>query len=191
MVLDELTDPKLRKQILTYFISSIMTDRERAKLLGLPEGCRIRENAKIISPEKLKMGKNVWIGEGAILDASGGLEIGDNTQIGLYSMVWTHTSRQQALSGETCISGDKIKRLPTKIGKNCFIGGPSVIFPGVIIGNRVTVMPMSVVWKKVPDGAIVSGGPEGKLQILETRINNLEAKIEYLLKKNNKTKDDL
>ena len=48
-----------------------MTDVERAKFLGLPKGCRIRENAKIISQENLKIGNNVWIGESAILDASG------------------------------------------------------------------------------------------------------------------------
>ena len=83
---------KLREQILTYHISSVMTDDERAQLLGLPEGCRIRENAKIISPENFKCGKYVWIGEGAILDASGGLEIGDHTSIGLYVLVWTHSS---------------------------------------------------------------------------------------------------
>ena len=80
MVLKKETDPKIRKEILTYHLSSVMTDSERAVLLGLPEGCRIRENAKIISPENLKCGTNVWIGEGAIIDASGGLEIGDNME---------------------------------------------------------------------------------------------------------------
>jgi len=57
----------LREQILKYHISSVMTDDERAALLGLPEGCRIRENAKIISPENLKCGKYIWIGEGKIM----------------------------------------------------------------------------------------------------------------------------
>ncbi len=77
IMLDKNTDPALRDQILKYQMSQVMTDRERAALLGLPEGCRIRENAKIICPENLKCGKDVWIGEGAIIDASGGLEIGD------------------------------------------------------------------------------------------------------------------
>ncbi len=180
MPFDEKTDAELRKQILTYKISDVMTDRERAKLLGLPEGCRIRENAKIISPDNLKCGKDVWIGEGAILDASGGLTIGDNTQIGLYTLVWTHTSRDQAISGETGISREKIRRTPTKIGKNCFIGGPSVIYPGVTIGDRVTVLPMSVVVKDVPDDAIVSGSPVGKLSALQERICILEEKVKEL-----------
>jgi acetyltransferase-like isoleucine patch superfamily enzyme len=174
MVIDKKADPELREQILKYHISGVMTDRERAKLLNLPEGCRIRENAKIISPNNLKCGKNVWIGEGAILDASGGLTIGDNTQIGLYTLVWSHTSRDQAIAGETGISRQTIKRTATKIGKNCFIGGPSVIYPGVTIGDRVTVLPMSVVSKDVKDDEIVAGAPIGKLKELEKRIEKLE-----------------
>ena len=174
MVIDKKADPELREQILKYHMSGVMTDRERAKLLNLPEGCRIRENAKIISPNNLKCGKNVWIGEGAILDASGGLTIGDNTQIGLYTLVWSHTSRDQAIAGETGISRQKIKRTATKIGKNCFIGGPSVIYPGVTIGDRVTVLPRSVVSKDVKDDEIVAGAPIGKLKELEKRIEKLE-----------------
>lgn len=182
MVIDKNTDQELRRQILMYHMSSILTDRERAKLLGLPEGCRIRENAKILSPENLKCGKNVWIGEGAIVDASGGLEIGDNTQIGLYTLIWTHTSRDQAISGETGISKDKIIRKPTKIGKNCFIGGPSVIYPSVTIGNRVTVLPMSIVNKDVEDNSIVGGSPIGKAKNLEKKIEELEKRIKKLEK---------
>ncbi|HPX12433.1 MAG TPA: CocE/NonD family hydrolase, partial [Syntrophales bacterium] len=68
---DDERNRNLRGQILQYFISSVMTDDERARLLGLPEGCRMRENAKIISPENFRCGKYVWIGEGAVLDASG------------------------------------------------------------------------------------------------------------------------
>src|SRR5262245_31649420 len=70
---------KLRPEILRRLLGLVMTDDERAAHLGLPEGCRVRESAKIISPEKLKCGKSVWIGENAIVDASNGLSIGDHT----------------------------------------------------------------------------------------------------------------
>jgi acetyltransferase-like isoleucine patch superfamily enzyme len=182
-LLDEKTDPKLRKQILTYHLSGVMTDRERAELLGLPKGCRIRENAKIISPEKLKCGKNVWIGEGAILDASGGLEIGDNTQIGLYTLVWSHSSHAQALAGETGSSRDKIVRKATKIGKNTFIGGPSVIYPGVTIGNRVVILPMSVITKDVPDDSVTNGGPMERIRELENKVKELTKMVETCQKR--------
>ena len=62
-------------------------------------------------------------------------------------------------------------------GKNCFIGGPSVIYPGVTIGDRVTILPMSVVTRDVKDDEIVSGAPIGKLKGLERKIETLEKMI--------------
>lgn len=183
-IIDKNTDPRLRNQILLYHLSGVLTDKERAKILGLPGGCCVRENAKIISPENLKCGKNVWVGEGAILDASGGLEIGEGTQIGLYTLIWSHTSRDQAINGQTGISREKISRKATKIGKNCFISGPSVIYPGVKIGNQVTVLPMSVVDRDIESGEVVGGSPIGKLKTAMAEIKELRAQIEELKKIN-------
>ncbi len=150
---------KLRKQILNSFVAGLMTDDERANFYNLPEGCRIRENAKIISPEKFECGKYVWIGEGAILDASGGLSIGDHTSIGLNVMIWSHTSFLANISMENKIESNLIARAKTTIGKGCFIAGPSVIYHGVEIGDRTIVMPMSVVNKNLPGNCIAGGSP--------------------------------
>jgi acetyltransferase-like isoleucine patch superfamily enzyme len=168
---DRDTDPGLRDQILFYHMSDILTDSERARLLGLPEGCRIRERAKILEPKNLTLGKYVWIGEGAVLDAQGGLSIGDYTQIGLSVMVWSHSTHLQAVRGETGISRANIEYKPTKIGSNCFIAGPSVIGPGVSIGDRVIISPLSFVNRDVPDDTIVS--TTRQMRDLEKRVGEL------------------
>jgi acetyltransferase-like isoleucine patch superfamily enzyme len=170
---DNDTPSDLRAQILTYRLSELMTDRERARLLGLPEGCRIRENAKVLAPEKLQCGHHVWIGEGAILDAQGGLSIGDYTQVGLSVMIWTHSSHKQALRSQTCGSKENIVYKPTKIGSNCFIAGPSVISAGVTIGDRVIITPLSFVEHDLPDGAVYSNNRFRR--DLETTIGKLKA----------------
>jgi acetyltransferase-like isoleucine patch superfamily enzyme len=160
-----------------------MTDVERARLLGLPEGCRIRERAKILAPDKLTLGNNVWIGEGAVLDAQGGLSIGENTQIGLNVMVWTHTSHMQALFGTTTAATKQgIEYKPTKIGKNCFIAGPSVIVAGVTIGDRVFVGAFSLVDRDLPNGAIFNPARDqktltDKVAALEATVKRLEERI--------------
>ncbi len=159
-----------------------MNDRERAAFLGLPEGCRIRENAKILNPEGFKCGTGVWIGEGAILDAQGGLEIGDNTQIGLSVMVWSHTTHKQALAGETGKSKELIQYSPTKIGRNTFIGGPSVIGPGITIGDGVIVSPLSFVERDLPDGSVFSNNrlrreSERLIESLQTEVRALRAEV--------------
>jgi len=151
----EETPWQIRKEILKYDMARCMSDSERAAALGLPKSCRIRENAKIISPEKLVIGENCWIGEGAILDASGGLEIGENSQIGLSVFLWSHDSHKVSQLGlDSRKHQDKIIRKKTVVGANCFIAGPSCIMPGVTIGNNCIISPMSVVYKNVPDGAI-------------------------------------
>lgn len=148
--MDHFSADSIRQDILTRHASFCMTDVERAKFFGLPEGCRIREGAKIICPEKLKLGKYVWIGENAILDASGGLEIGDHTSIGLGVLIWTHASLWLNQRGHNDKHhSDEITHKPVKIGERCWIGGPSVIAPGVTIGDRCIVMPMSYLTKSL------------------------------------------
>ena len=166
------TDSQLRNQILARKAAELMTDRERAAFFGLPNGCRIREGAKILAPEKLECGENIWIGEGAILDAQGGLSIGDNSQIGLGVMIWSHTSHKQAVSGETGVSRDKIQYRKTAIGRNVFIAGPSVVLPGVTIGDRAIISPMTVVDRDIAPGEIFSASRSFKA--LEERVAALE-----------------
>lgn len=176
---DETTPEELRNQILAYHMADLLTDSERARFLGLPEGCRIRERAKILAKEKLTLGQNVWIGEGAVLDAQGGLTIGDFTQIGLNVMIWTHTSHLQARASNTGISRKGIEHKPTKIGRNVFIAGPSVIAPGVTIGDRVIISPLSFVDRDLPDDSVFS--PAHELRILQARVNKLETAFQSLL----------
>ena len=168
--LDSPRTRKLRDALLTRFLASIMTDDERARLYGLPDGCRMRENAKILSPDRLVCGEYVWIGEGAVLDASGGLEIGSHTSIGLGVYIWSHTSVMTNLLVQNEIGSPYIERKRTRIGSGVFIGGPSVVYPGVTIGDKVVVLPMSVVTSNVPSYSVVGGAPATVQKTLNEKI---------------------
>ncbi|MCG3171068.1 MAG: 2,3,4,5-tetrahydropyridine-2,6-dicarboxylate N-acetyltransferase [Pseudomonadales bacterium] len=158
-VVDSERTRRLRKELLTRLLSQMMTDDERARLYGLPTGCRIRENAKLLSPEQFKCGEYVWIGEGAILDATGGLEVGSHTTVASGCFVWTHSSVLSNLMMDNSSGNSYILRRKTVIGSGTFIGGPSVIYPGVTIGDRCVVLPMSVVTRDIPDNTMVGGSP--------------------------------
>ncbi len=148
---------RVRREIDRYLATERMTDDERAAHFGLPRGCRMRERAKILSQENLTLGEHVWIGEGAMLDATGGLAIGSHTSIGLNVMIWTHSTVLTALAMSNEINSPYRTTAPVSIGSGCFIGGPSVIMPGVTIGERVVVLPMSLISKDVRDRVIVGG----------------------------------
>lgn len=157
----------LRPYVLRQAMGQYLTDDERARLWGLGEGCRMRENAKIIAPEKLVCGHHVWIGEGAVLDASGGLEIGDHTSIGLYVMAWSHTSMLANLMGDNVVGSRYITRRPTRIGSRCFIAGHAVIYGGVTLGDATVVLPMTVVTQSLPGNVLVGGSPARVLREID------------------------
>jgi acetyltransferase-like isoleucine patch superfamily enzyme len=48
---------------------------------------------------------------------------------------------------------------PVTIGDDCWIGGHSVILPGVTIGKGCTVAAGSIVTRDVPDWSVVMGQP--------------------------------
>ncbi len=149
----------LRLELLTRALTAVMTDDERALANRLPQGCRMREGAKILSPEQLTCGEYVWIGEGVIVDASGGLEIGDHTTLGSGCLIWSHSSAMSNILMDNRSGNAYIVRSKTRIGRGSFIGGPSVVYPGVSIGDRCIVMPMSAVNVDVPDNTMVGGSP--------------------------------
>lgn len=49
--------------------------------------------------------------------------------------------------------------IPVTIGDNVWIGGNTVINPGITIGNNVVIGSGSVVTKDIPDNAIAAGNP--------------------------------
>lgn len=169
----------LRLELLTRALRTVMTDDERALANRLPAGCRMREGAKILSPERLVCGEYVWIGEGVIVDASGGLEIGDHTTLGSGCYIWSHSSVMANILMDNRPGNPHIVHSKTRIGCGSFIGGPSVVYSGVSIGDRCIVMPMSVVNSDVPDNTMVGGTPAKVIkQIDEAYIARFKASQE-------------
>ena len=166
----------IRFSILKNLLSRFLTDDERAKYYGFPKGCRLREGTKILSPENLKIGEYCWIGENSMLDASGGLIIGSHTSIGLSVFVWSHSSHITNLEENNIIGSKSIIRSTTKIGSGCFIAGPSVIAPGVTIGDKVFIKPFSTITKDIPERSIVDSNHIKSGVLTDVMIQRLKNK---------------
>ena len=70
-------------------------------------------------------------------------------------------------------NSDLIQRKPTKIGNGCFISGPSVILPGVTIGDKVLVRPFSTIEKDVPCRSVVDSNGIKPGVLTEAKISRL------------------
>jgi len=96
-----------------------------------------------------KIGKNVYLaGDEWIIDPCV-TEIGENTMIGGRTIITAH------------VAEDKLRIKKVKIGKNCLIGGDSLILPGVNTGNNVIVGSKTLVTKnkKLESGKTYIGIP--------------------------------
>lgn len=104
----------------------------------------------------VRFGDHTVLAPGVIVLGDGGFELGESSHLGPRVVVTTQygDSRSDMLSPRT-----KLKYLPVKIGRGCWIGSGSVVMPGVTLGECCVVAPNSVVFGKWPDGSHLAGNP--------------------------------
>lgn len=127
---------------------------------------------------RILLGDSVWVERGAVLWAfDGSIELAANVYLGPYVTIYGHGGVE--IGEDTLVSmkativssnhgipplGDSIRRasdvlLPTKIGRDVWIGANAVVLGGVTIGDGAVVAAGSVVNRDVAPGAIVAGVP--------------------------------
>ena len=101
--------------------------------------------------------RSVYLGPYVTIYGHGGVEIGEET---LVSMKATILSSNHAIPEQgTIIRQQPDELLPTKIGRDVWIGAHAVILGGVTIGDGAVVAAGAVVTKDVEAGAVVAGVP--------------------------------
>jgi len=107
---------------------------------------------EIRSARKLQISARTSIGNGAVLDARGGLRIGSDVNISTSVQIWTaqHAWNDVDFS---YVTG------PVSIGDRAWISARATILPGVQIGEGAVVAAGSVVTKDVPAFCLVAGVP--------------------------------
>ncbi|MCX4349769.1 MAG: sugar O-acetyltransferase [Alphaproteobacteria bacterium] len=103
--------------------------------------------------------------------------IGDNVMFGPRVCIYT---AGHPLDAEVRAAGVEYGK-PVTIGDNVWIGGNTVVNPGVKIGNNVVIGSGSVVTKDIPDNVIAAGNPCRILRALteEDKQYWLAQKAEY------------
>ncbi len=137
------------------------------KLLLVVQGARIGQGtvlyggSEVWVPLKLEIGAGSSIGNDCILDARGGLKIGHG--VNLSTGVWIWTSEHDVNSEDfAAISA------PVTIEDHAWLGGRTIIMPGVVIGRGAVVASGAVVTKSVAEFEIVGGVPAKKIGVRKT-----------------------
>lgn len=127
----------------------------------------IYRNTEILKINGLKVGERSQVGWHCLLDARGGLEIGNNVVIASYCKL---------ISGTHDInSNDFIGMVKKTIIKDrAWICTSAIILPGIVIGEGAVVAAGAVVTKDVPDFCVVAGNPA---QIIKKRNETINYKL--------------
>jgi maltose O-acetyltransferase len=89
---------------------------------------------------------NLSLSSRLLVGQRGAIEVGADTLIAFKTLIYTRDPRSGAVR-------------PVRIGQRCFIGGGSMILPGVTIGDECIVGGGAVVFEDVPSRSIVGGNP--------------------------------
>lgn len=151
--------------------------KEQFKRAG--ENLILEPGSLIFHPERIWIGKNVYVGHGAILKgyhrndmvigddvwigqqcfihSAGGLFIGSKVGIGPGVRIITSFHREEGYS--KAILDSELAFAPVTIEDECDIGVGAIVLPGVSIGRGVQIAAGAVVTKDVPAYSVAAGVP--------------------------------
>ena len=105
----------------------------------------------------IRIARCVWLGPYVVIYGHGGLEIGEHTLVSMHCAILSSNHAIPALGELIRNTADEL--LPTKIGRDVWIGANAVILGGVTIGDGAVVAAGAVVTKDVEPGTVVAGVP--------------------------------
>lgn len=125
------------------------------ELLGKSEGAWINQPFYCDYGTHIEVGKNFFANYNCTIIDVAKVKIGDNCQIAPNVAIYT---AGHPIYPDTRNSAFEYGKEVT-IGDNVWIGGNSVVCPGVHIGNNVVIGAGNVVAKDIPDWSIAAGNP--------------------------------
>ena len=114
---------------------------------------KIHHHTLISGPGTAQIGHNGWFGQNTILNAHGGLFIGDNCGVGAYSQLWTHMIHGDVMEGCRFDS-----RHPLEVGKDVWFVGQCVVSP-IKAADKSMALAGSVVTRDMEENRVYAGTP--------------------------------
>lgn len=126
----------------------------------------------------IRLGEHVFVNANCTFLDGAYITIGAHTLIGPDVKIYTPHHPMDFIKRRD----SKEYAYPVTIGEDCWIGGGSIICPGVTIGNRCVIGAGSVVTKDIESDTVVAGNPahiiKKSVTIRHTRISDLDTIME-------------
>ena len=155
------TDRRKARRILNAFNHTDPEDKKQTTVLlkelfgAAGEYIHIEPDFKCNYGYNIHIGDNFYAGYNCVILDNAKVTIGDNCimspHVGIYTLAYPISAKKRMAGYEYAH--------PVTIGDNVWIGGGTIINPGITIGNDVVIAPGSVIVSDVPDGVIVGGNP--------------------------------
>ncbi len=105
----------------------------------------------------IRLGRDVFVGPHAVIYGHGGVEIGDACLIAMHCRILSSNHAVPPL--DTDIRSQPDTLLPTRIGRDVWLGAGVTVLGGVTLGDGCIVGAGAVVTKDLPAGSIAHGVP--------------------------------
>lgn len=100
-------------------------------------------------------GDNLYMNYGCVILDCNTVYLGDNLLCAPYVQIYT---AHHPIDPTLRLTGKELAS-PVKIGNNVWLGGGTIICPGVTIGDNTTIGAGSVVTKNIPANVVAAGNP--------------------------------
>ena len=126
---------------------------------AVPEGLGVFTPTQIDFPKQITFGKHIFINHNFTAMSIGGIEFGDNVQIGPHVTIVTDN---HDLTNRYVLKCRKVV-----IGNKVWIGAGVSIMPGVHVGDNAVIAGGAVVTMEVPANTVVGGNPAKVIRQLD------------------------
>lgn len=129
-----------------------------AGTIAIDTGCWLEDGVVLDTfGGRIELGKNVFMGPHAVVYGHGGVTIGDDCLIAMHCRILS--SNHTVAPFGTAMRTQPDILLPTRIGRDVWLGAGVTVLGGVTIGDGCVVGAGSVVTRDLPPGCIAYGTP--------------------------------
>ena len=126
-------------------------------------------HAEVWSPDRLTLGADTVVGRHTLLDARGGIELGQSVNVSSYARLMSAKHRIDSPGFEAVFE-------PIRVGDRAWIALGATVLGGVTIGEGAVVAAGAVVTRDVPAFTVVGGVPA---EPIGSRREDLDYRLAY------------